>query len=242
MASRSRGKHREELGDLLLQVLLQTEIRREQGAFDIDDVADTLTGKLIRRHPHVFGSATAANSSDVIRNWEKIKAREKPQQYRSAIDGVPRHMPALLKAQRVQSRAARVGFDWKNIRDVIRKVREEVRETGEALDSGDMTAAAREIGDLLFATVNLGRHCGVEAEEALEHATRRFAGRFRQVEDRVRSAGREMKACSLRELDAHWEAVKKLEAAVSRKARRAVTSEAGTRRRRKQPQQQTVSR
>ena len=242
MASASLEKHREELGDLLLQILLQAEIRREQGVFDIDDVADTLTLKLVRRHPHVFGSAHAASSGDVIRNWEEIKKSEKPRQYRSAVDGVPRHMPALIKAQRVQSRAARVGFDWRRVHDVMRKVHEEIGEIRDAMATGNRASVAREIGDLFFAVVNLSRHSKVEAEEALERATRRFMNRFRKVEKLVRARGMEMSACTLRELDAHWEDVKKLEASASRKSSRAGPSAAGTRRHRTPRQRRTTSR
>lgn len=202
-------KHKDELGDLLLQVLFQSQIRSEQGHFTFDDVADTLAEKLVRRHPHVFGDEHAETSEQVLRRWEEIKAGEKPEHSRrSMLDGIPRHLPALLKAQRVQTRAARVGFDWAEVGGVLDKIREELGEAGAAIRSGDAGRIRDEIGDLLFAAVNLSRFLGVNSEHALETATRRFVERFGRLEERIRKGGRKMTDATPAELDAHWEAVK----------------------------------
>jgi len=205
-------KHMDELGDILLQVLFQAQIRREEGRFDFYDVAERLAAKLVRRHPHVFGGEKARNSAEVLKRWEEIKAHEKShgKGRRSALDGVPRSLPALLRAQRTQAKAARVGFDWTDVRDVEAKVREEHREMREALESGDKSRFSDELGDLLFASVNLARFKGVDAECALDSAVERFSRRFRAVEERVWSEGRKTTDCTLAELDAHWNTVKKL--------------------------------
>jgi tetrapyrrole methylase family protein/MazG family protein len=206
-------RHQDELGDVLLQVALHARIREEEGAFTFDDVANGLADKLIRRHPHVFGDARAATSQDVLRNWEKIKASEKKQSPASAVEGVPRRLPALQKAQRVQGRAARVGFDWTRIEDVLAKVEEELAEVRKAVADADGEQAADEIGDLLFAVVNLSRFRGVDAEQSLEKAIVKFTRRFEEVARRLQREGREITACSLAEMDAHWEAVKREERA-----------------------------
>lgn len=205
--------HREELGDVLLQVVLQTQIRRERGEFDLDEVSHALAEKLIRRHPHVFGDVEVADSEEVMRNWEAIKADEKSDQAsRSAIAGVPRHLPALLRAQRVQSKAARVGFDWSDIHDVHAKVDEELAELMEAIDQGDPAAIAHEMGDILFSLVNLSRFLKIDAETAMTGTVERFMQRFRGVESRVWAEDRQVRDCTLEELDRHWEAVKATEA------------------------------
>lgn len=204
--------HVEELGDVLLQVVFQSAIREEEGLFSLDDVAEALAEKLIRRHPHVFGDAVADSSGQVLRNWEAIKQTEKGKAPdRSAIDGVPATLPALLKAQRLQSKASRVGFDWKDATGAVDKLAEEVAEVREAVASGEKAKVADEIGDLLFSVVNYCRFIDVDAESALEGANRKFARRFRAVERRVREQGRALKACTLAELDEVWESVKKEE-------------------------------
>jgi len=201
--------HVEELGDVLLQVVFQCAIREEEGLFTLDDVAETLTEKLIRRHPHVFGDVEADSSSQVLRNWEAIKQVEKGKALnRSAIDGVPATLPALLKAQRVQSKAARVGFDWEDATGATEKIDEELAELKEAVASGDKQKMSEEMGDLLFSAVNYCRFIEVDAENALEGTTKKFARRFREVERRVREQGRQLKDCTLAEMDAVWEAVK----------------------------------
>jgi MazG family protein len=203
--------HAEELGDLLLHIALHCQIRREQGRFDFNAVAHGIADKLIRRHPHVFGDVAVSGASEVLRNWEAIKAAEKQDSRRSALDGVPRALPALLRAHRVQTRAARVGFDWKQVSDVAAKVEEELTEVREAIAAGRREDVEREAGDLLFAVVNLCRFQGLSAEEALSAAVARFVTRFQAVEQRVAREGRRPADCTLDELDAHWNAVKEEE-------------------------------
>ncbi len=201
--------HQEELGDVLLQVVLQTQIRKEQGDFTFDDVADLLAEKLIRRHPHVFADVVAETPAEVIRNWEKIKAVEKGADgHKSVVEGIPRHLPSLQRAQRVQSRVARVGFDWDDVSDVICKVEEELAEAREALASGDAEHLKEELGDLLFATVNLSRFREINAEEALDAAVKKFVSRFQEVERRIHASGRSLNDCTLEEMDAEWDNVK----------------------------------
>lgn len=201
-------KHKEELGDLLLQIVFQVQIRKEEGHFRFDDVAAVLAEKLIRRHPHVFGDVKVSGSKDVLRKWEAIKAKEKKTGRRSVVEGVPRHLPALMKAHQVQSRAARVGFDWTALHDVIAKLDEEVAEVKEAIRGGDRDHIAEEIGDLLFAAVNLSRFQKFHAEDLLAGTVDKFARRFTAIEDRLLTAGKTMTDCTLDELDALWNEVK----------------------------------
>jgi tetrapyrrole methylase family protein/MazG family protein len=200
--------HAEELGDVLLQIALHAQIGSEQGQFTFADIIRGLSEKLVRRHPHVFGDVQAADTSAVLRNWEKIKSSEKSGERRSVLEGVPRHLPALQKAQRIQSRAARVGFDWSKADDVIAKVEEELREIRDAIRAGDAAAIREEIGDLLFAVVNLGRFHQVDSEDALRGTIRKFQDRFQEIERRVHAQGRTLPDCSLEEMDAIWEDVK----------------------------------
>lgn len=200
-------RHAEELGDVLLQVVLQSRIRKEEGEFNFDDVAGRLADKLVRRHPHVFGDIVVTDAAHVLKNWEAIKAGEQGKG-RSVIEGVPRHLPALQKAQRVQSRAARVGFDWERAAEVLDKVQEEIREIREAVDTGESPAIKEELGDLFFSLVNFCRFHSVDAEEALQEAVAKFRRRFQDVERRVREEGRTPSDCALAELEAHWQAVK----------------------------------
>ncbi len=202
--------HIEELGDVLLQVVFQCVIREQEGCFSFDDVAEAVTAKLIRRHPHVFGDVSVDGSREVLQNWEQIKQVEKRHKPgHSALDGVPAALPALLKAQRTQAKASRVGFDWKDATGAVDKIREETDELIEAGQSGDKDEMEREAGDLLFSVVNYCRFIDVDAESALQHANRKFSERFRAVEQRVREAGREMQQCTLAELDAIWDQVKR---------------------------------
>jgi tetrapyrrole methylase family protein/MazG family protein len=201
-------RHREELGDVLLQVVMQSEIRREQGRFTFDDVAGAVADKLVRRHPHVFGDVKVKDAKGVLRNWEAIKSAEKREGGVSIFEGVPRRLPALRKAQRVQSKASRVGFDWEDVRDASAKVDEELGELKGAVGAGAADRVREEMGDLFFALVNLCRFLDVDAEDALDGTIRKFVARFSEVERRIRAEGRELAECSLEEMDAHWEAVK----------------------------------
>jgi len=203
--------HCEELGDLLLQVVFQTQLRREEGAFTFDDVAQSIADKLVRRHPHVFGDITVENSEEVLRNWNRIKEGEKAGKAArdSLLDKVPRQLPALLKAQELQKTAAKAGFDWVDAQPVMGKVEEEIQELREALDAGDADHAREEFGDLLFALVNLGRHLKVDCEQALQDSCRKFRRRFAAVETAAKASSKPMRDHSLEELDAYWEAAKR---------------------------------
>lgn len=203
-------KLKEELGDLLLNIMLQAQIASEQQHFDIYDVIDTLTEKLIRRHPHVFGDVDVDNADEVVMNWEAIKKQEAGYEDRkSALDGIPIALPSLLRAQKIQKRAARVGFDWDNISDVVDKVDEELVEVKECLHNADVDAVEMEIGDLLFAIVNLCRFVDLQAEETLRKSNRKFITRFKRMEDELVRMGKTLEEQSLEELDEIWEKVKK---------------------------------
>jgi len=209
MDSDDLALHVEELGDVLLQVVFQCAIREEEGLFSFDQVAASLADKLVHRHPHVFGDVSVTSSGEVLRNWEAIKQTEKGKKPdRSAIDGVPAVLPALLKAQRTQSKAARVGFDWKDATGATDKIEEELGELREAVAEGDKAKVSEEMGDLLFSVVNYCRFVDVDAESALEGTNKKFSRRFREVERRVREQGKTLKQCTLAEMDAIWDAVK----------------------------------
>jgi MazG family protein len=202
----------EECGDLLLQVVFIAQIASEKGSFTIRDVLRGICSKLIHRHPHVFGDLNVADSEEVMRNWEAIKTVEKKKNGSdsSILSGIPRSMPSLLKAFRIQERAAKCGFDWPagDATPVLAKVKEELNEIQEELLSGHPSRIGEEIGDLLFAAVNLSRHCSVNPEEALQKASKKFADRFRIVELSVAESGRPWKEFSLDELDDFWEKAK----------------------------------
>jgi tetrapyrrole methylase family protein/MazG family protein len=197
---------REELGDLLLQIVFHAQMAGEAGLFDFDDVAKTIADKLVRRHPHVFGRRRAENSAAVLRQWEAIKKEEKNS--RTILTPLPKSLPALLKADKLQRKVARVGFDWKHVNDVVAKVEEELRELKAALAAGSRQQFEEELGDLLFAAVNLARYEGLQAEELLNRTIRKFARRFQSVERAVHRQGRQLEDCTLEELDALWEAAK----------------------------------
>jgi tetrapyrrole methylase family protein/MazG family protein/ATP diphosphatase len=208
--------HCEELGDLLMQVVFHAAIRRAEGAFGVDDVIAGICDKLIRRHPHVFGAATGVDTPEaVLAQWNEIKAAEKAEKAaraaapRRTLDGVPRGAPALMRAQQLGSKAGKVGFDWGGWEGSLAKVREEVDEIEQACASGDAAAAHHEIGDLLFAVVNLARKRGVDAETALGDACGRFSRRFGFIEDRLRDQGRAPAESSLEEMDALWNDAKR---------------------------------
>ncbi|MDA3800146.1 MAG: nucleoside triphosphate pyrophosphohydrolase [Kiritimatiellae bacterium] len=202
------AEHREELGDVLLQVALQSEIRKEADEFDFDDVAEEIAEKLIRRHPHVFGDVEVENAEEVLKNWEKIKKTEKTEEKRSVLAGVPKHLPALQKAQRIQSRAAKVGFNWDEPSQVIDKIAEEVEELREAFETNNRDEIMSEFGDVLFAIVNLARFADLSAEAALRKTNLKFMNRFMLVEKEVDADGLEMSECSLTQLDKYWEKTK----------------------------------
>ena len=206
-----RDKLREELGDLLLQIAFQSRICEEEGSFTFDDVAATIVEKLIRRHPHVFGDVDVEDAAEVLRNWDLIKREESEGDEgteRSAVDGVPRHLPALQRAYEIQKRAARQGFDWEAVDGVLEKIGEEVGEFRHAMRCQSAAAVREEVGDILFSLVNLSRFLEVEPEDALQQTTGKFIRRFRALEEAVHAQGRRLRDCSLEELDAVWECVK----------------------------------
>ena len=206
----------EELGDVLLQVMFQCVMAEQEGRFSFDDVANAISDKLVRRHPHVFGEVDAKDPATVLRNWEQIKQQEHRKEARhSALDGVPSTLPALLKAQRSQEKAARVGFDWKDAKGPLAKIREEIAELEEAVATSSDTSldehVKEELGDLLFSVTNLARHLKADSESALEGSTAKFARRFRAVEAGAKAAGRDLKSMTLEEMDALWDKAKDAE-------------------------------
>jgi tetrapyrrole methylase family protein/MazG family protein/ATP diphosphatase len=202
--------HREELGDLLLQVIFQAELRHREGAFGIDEVIEGIVRKLIRRHPHVFGEVQAKNAGEALASWAKLKASEKAKKgKKGALDGIPRSAPALVRAMRAGEKAGAVGFDWPDAAGVRDKVDEELSEFDEACASKDRTAMSRELGDLLFAIVNLARKLDLDAEHALREATDRFGRRFAHMEEKLEAQGRTIKSASPEEQNELWEAAKK---------------------------------
>ncbi|MBD5233291.1 MAG: nucleoside triphosphate pyrophosphohydrolase [Bacteroidales bacterium] len=200
---------KKELGDVLLHVLFYSKIGEEKEAFDIADVADALNSKLIFRHPHVFGETHVENAEEVTQNWEQLKLKEKDGN-RSVLAGVPAALPALVKAFRVQEKAANVGFDWENPEQVWSKVSEETAEVAEAIKSGNKADIEEEFGDLIFSVVNAARLYGVNPENALEHTNRKFISRFNHVEEAAKNQGRNIRELSLEEMDALWNEAKNL--------------------------------
>ncbi len=199
---------RAELGDLLLQVVFHARMAEESGTFSIGDVCEGVTTKLERRHPHVFGDAGQRDAAEVAQAWEEIKARERGPDA-SAIDGVPRALPALQRAERVSEKASRVGFDWPDTTAVLAKVDEERRELAEALEAGAPDRVAAELGDLLLATANLARKAGLEPELCLTRAVDRFSARFREVERSARTDGADLRTLPASALEARWQAAKR---------------------------------
>jgi tetrapyrrole methylase family protein/MazG family protein/ATP diphosphatase len=200
-------EHCEELGDLLMQIVFQAELRAAEGAFGIDDVCRGIAAKLIRRHPHVFADADAKTSDQVVAQWEEIKAQEKGVATR-VLDGVAVSLPALARAQKISSRAARVGFDWPDVKGCRAKVAEELDELDRAVAAGVQAQVEAELGDLLYAAVSLARKLGVDAETALRKTVLKFIGRFEFIEDRLRESGRSWEQADLDELDALWNRAK----------------------------------
>jgi ATP diphosphatase len=208
----------EELGDVLFQVVFYAQMGREQGLFSFDRIVDTLVEKLVRRHPHVFADGQiegrvqqASTVKQVGETWEAIKQQEREARAQSgALADVPVALPALPRAQKLQKRAARVKFDWSSVSAVVDKVREELDELAEAMDDGDASAVAMELGDLLFSCVNLARHLGHDAEASLRDSSRRFERRFTAMEQSAQAQGRSLESLSDSEKDALWEAAKRL--------------------------------
>lgn len=199
----------EELGDLVLQVVFHAQIALEEEKFDLDDVADGICKKLILRHPHVFGDVVAKTSDQVLDNWDLIKREEKGQKtYTDTLVSVPRAFPSLMRSAKVQKRAAKAGFDWKEVDGALDKLTEETAELKEALKTKNQADIDEEFGDLLFAAVNVSRFIKTDAEEALSKATDKFIKRFSAVEKEVLALGRDMKELSLEELDAIWNSIK----------------------------------
>ena len=206
--SRNDAHFREEVGDLLLLVVMHAEIAREAGRFNIENVITEVTEKLIRRHPHVFGESDAKDSGAVLKQWEAIKREEKKsgQHYLASL---PAALPALMRAQKAQSKVARVNFDWTELVDVVAKVDEELDELKRAIKDENQQSTEDEIGDLLFAVVNLARKCKLDAETALQSATDKFVRRFNLVEDELRTRGKKLGDVDLAEMDAIWSEIKK---------------------------------
>lgn len=198
---------REELGDLLLLVIMHAEIAREAGRFNIDNVIVEITEKLIRRHPHVFGKSDARDSGAVLKQWEAIKREEKKTDTHY-LASLPDALPALMRAQKAQSKVARVNFDWTELRDVIAKVEEELRELKHAIEGEDRQEIEDEVGDLFFAVVNLARKSKLDAETVLQAATDKFVRRFNSLEDELRARGKKLGDVALAELDQVWNEIK----------------------------------
>jgi len=198
---------REELGDLLLHVVMHAHMAGERQAFTFEEVVDGVCEKLVRRHPHVFGAATAGDSGEVLKQWEQIKRSEKGEGA-SVLDGLPSSLPALLRAQNAQKKAARVGFDWGAASEVFLKLDEEIDELTAALKEGNPMEIEEEFGDLLFTAVNLGRHLGVDAETSLAASTSKFIRRFRALESSLASRGLRVEDCSSAALEEEWEKAK----------------------------------
>jgi MazG family protein len=201
---------KEELGDLLFQVVFHARLAEELGEFTMGDLLEQLIGKMVRRHPHVFGDASVGTATEALAQWEAIKQREAVEkgQQRSILDGVPRALPALLRAQRVQSKAARVNFDWPDASAAWSKVEEEMRETGEALAIGNVERIHEELGDALFSLVNVARLAKLDAEEALHGAIEKFRRRFAEMEAELAARGTSVSAVAADELERAWESAK----------------------------------
>lgn len=210
---------RDELGDLLFQIVFFAQVAKERGDFDIDAVIDTVHAKMVRRHPHVFGDTEAKDAAEVLRNWEAIKAEEKKARKddieTSILDGVPAKAPALMEAHQLSTKAARVGFDWKKIADIFDKIHEELGELKSAIEThersreeSDHVLIRGEVGDLLFAVTNLARRLKVEPEAALKLTNRKFRRRFKHIEEALSESGRSFESTSLEELEELWQAAK----------------------------------
>lgn len=199
---------REELGDLLLLVVMHAQMGSERGAFAFEEIATAVSEKMVRRHPHVFGEKTVDDSTAVLKQWEQIKRQEKGEGA-SVLAGLAKALPALMRAQNVQKKVARVGFDWSNATEVLDKVEEEIRELREAIASGRAEEVNEECGDVFFSVVNLARKLGLESETVLNESTDKFIHRFQLLEQFVAAEGKRVEELSLEELEAHWQRAKR---------------------------------
>jgi tetrapyrrole methylase family protein / MazG family protein len=204
------AKLKEELGDLLIQVVFHAQVAKDAGEFDINDVIEGICSKMVSRHPHVFGDARFDTPEEVVRQWHERK-KEEGKLRDSALDGVPKELPSLLRAHRLQSRAAKVGFDWDRVEDVFGKLDEELKEFREALENKNMKGIEGELGDIFFVLVNIARFAGVNAEEALRKTISKFISRFRYIEMKAAEAGMELEGMSLEEMDVLWNEAKTTE-------------------------------
>lgn len=200
---------REELGDLLMQIVLHACIAEERNAFTLEDVTRDIKEKMIRRHPHVFGTESVKDSSEVLKLWESIKKEEKGAKRKSILDGIPNHV-ALLQAEKMQKKAAKVGFDWQDQKDILRKIREEIDELDDAVQNNDEAHIDEESGDLLFAVINFIRFRKKHPEDILAKANAKFAQRFRYVEKKLAEQGKEPAEATLAEMDALWNEAKSM--------------------------------
>lgn len=200
----------EELGDLMLHIVFQTQIAAEEGRFGMADVLKKISEKLVRRHPHVFGDLSLADADEVKLNWERLKKQEKSHR-KSVLEGIPRALPALIYAQRTQEKAASVGFDWQSLKPILAKLDEERAELDEALASENAAHIREELGDLLFTMVNLARKLHIDAESALKECTRKFMQRFNFIENHYQTVGEDIHEASLEELDSIWDKAKESE-------------------------------
>lgn len=202
---------KEELGDVMLQVVFHTQIEREKGVFDINDVANDICQKMIIRHPHVFGEVSADTTDKVLDNWDKIKMKTKEQKTQSeSMDSIARSLPSLIRASKMQKKAAKVGFDFESLDDAADKVAEELAEVRAACSDGDENERAEEIGDLLFSVVNLSRFAGIDSEKALYDACEKFLARFTSMEKSANANGKQLNDLSLSELDSLWNEAKNI--------------------------------
>jgi len=208
-------KIRNELGDLLLHIVFYSRIAKEQNAFTLKDVIDRLSEKLIQRHPHIYGDVKVKNAEEVKHNWEKIKLAEKDKEgnpvNKTVLAGVPKSLPAVVKAWRIQEKARGVGFDWEKPEQVFEKVKEELEELQHETLHQNQKKTEEEFGDLLFALINYARFIHVNPEDALEKTNRKFISRFNYMEEKVRASGKQLSNLSLAEMDVYWDEAKKLE-------------------------------
>ena len=200
---------KEELGDVLLQVVFHSEMAEEDGAFNINDVVNDICRKLVIRHPHVFGDVKAENAGEALKSWDDVKMKTKSQKKQSeAMDSVSKALPSLMRASKIQQKAAKVGFDWENIDGPLEKISEELEELKQAIKSGDSEAQSEELGDLLFSVVNASRFLCLDSEKALYDACDKFTDRFRAVEELAASRNIDIKSSSIQTLDSLWNEVK----------------------------------